>query len=135
MPSYMVDSVRQPFTATGIVDPVMEWEETPDGKRRPSRDKQDRNENTGMPLWGVEVLYIQTAFGRRSTVTANVTVESETEPKPAPMTPIGFIGLQVEVRVNKAGGFVEYWSADSILETAKPAQSGQTRTPSGDKAA
>jgi hypothetical protein len=135
MPSYMVDSMRQPFTATGIVDPVMEWEEMPDGKRRPSRDKQARNENTGMPLWGVEVLYIQTAFGRRSTVTANVTVECETEPKPAPMTPIGFTGLQVEVRVNKAGGFIEYWSAESIIDTSKPAQLGQPRGSSGEKAA
>jgi hypothetical protein len=70
MPSYMVDSMRQPFTATGIVDAVMEWEETPEGKRRPSKDKQARNEATGMPLWAVEVLYVQTSFGRRSTVTA-----------------------------------------------------------------
>jgi hypothetical protein len=131
MPSYMVDSMRQPFTATGIVDAVMEWEETPDGKRRPSKDKQARNENTGMPLWSVEVLYIQTSFGRRSTVTANVTVEHESEPKPAPMTPIGFTGLQVDVRINKAGGFAEYWSAESIIETGKSAQ----RSPASDKAA
>lgn len=133
MPSYMVDSMQQPFTATGIVDPVMEWVETPDGKRRPSKDKQARNENTGMPLWGVEVLYIQTAFGRRSTVTANVTVEAETEPKPAPMTPIGFNGLQVEVRTNKAGGLIEYWSAESIIDSGK---AGQPRSgSSGEKAA
>jgi hypothetical protein len=135
MPSYMVDSVRQPFTATGIVDPVMEWEETPDGKRRPSKDKQARDENTGMPLWGVEVLYIQTSFGRRSTVTANVTVEHESEPKPAPMTPmtpIGFTGLQVDVRINKSGGFAEYWSAESIIETGKPTPQ---RSPSSNKAA
>jgi hypothetical protein len=131
MPSYMVDSMRQPFTATGIVDAVMEWEETPDGKRRPSKDKQARNENTGMPLWSVEVLYIQTSYGRRSTVTANVTVEHESEPKPAPMTPIGFTGLQVDVRINKAGGFAEYWSAESIIETGKSAQ----RSPASDKAA
>lgn len=131
MPSYMVDSMRQPFTATGIVDPVMEWEELPDGKRRPSRDKQARNENTGMPLWDVEVLYIQTSFGKRSTVTGKVTVGSEAEPKPAPMTPIGFTGMHVEVRINKAGGYIEYWSAESIIETAKLAQRGST----GDKAA
>lgn len=132
MPSYIVDSVRQPFTATGIVDPVMEWEETPEGKHRPSKNKQARNENTGMPLWGVEVLYIQTSFDRRSTVTANVTVESETEPKPAPMTPIGFTGLQVEVRI-KAGGFIEYWSAESIIDSGK---TGQSRSgASGEKAA
>ncbi len=120
MPSYAVDSVRQPMTATGIVEPMFEWEETPEGKRRPS-DKQARNEGTGMPLWAVEVLYIQTSFGRRSTVTAKVTVDAQEEPKLAPLSPVGFVGLRAEVRTNKAGGFTEYWSADSLLEPAKTA--------------
>jgi hypothetical protein len=119
MPSYAVDTVGLPMTATGIVEPVMEWEETPEGKRRPSRDKQARDEVTGMPLWGVEVLYIQTSFARRSTVAAKVTVGHESEPKPAPLTPIGFTGLRVEVRVNQAGGFVEYWTAEGLLEPSK----------------
>jgi len=130
MPNYAVESTRQAMTATGIVDPVMEWVEGADGKRRPS-DTQARNEATGMPLWGVEMLYIQTSFGRRSTVTAMVTVDSPEEPKPAPMTPIGFNGLRVEVRVSKAGGLVETWSADSLLEPSK-ASNGR---PSGEKAA
>jgi len=129
MASYAVESTRQPMTATGIVEEVKEWEETPEGKRRPS-DKQSRNEATGMPLWGVEVLYIQTSFGRKSTVTAKVTVDAQEEPKPAPLTPIGFNGLRVEVRVNRAGGFVEVWSADSAIEASKSVN----RT-SGEKAA
>lgn len=121
MPSYAVDSTRQPMTATGIVDPVMEWTETPEGRRRPS-DTQARNEDTGMPLWGVEVLYIQTAFGRKSTVTAKVTVDSKDEPRPAPLTPIAFEGLRAEVRVNKAGGFTEIWTAGALIEPPKSAQ-------------
>lgn len=126
MANYAVDSTRQPMTATGIVEEVREWEETPDGRRRPS-ERQARNESTGMPLWGVEVLHIQTSFGRRSTVTAKVVVDAQEEPKPAPLTPIGFSGLQVEVRVNKAGGFSEVWSADSLLEASKstPRASGE----------
>lgn len=120
MPNYAVDSTRQPMTATGIVEPVMEWDETPEGRRRPS-DRQARNENTGMPLWAVEVLYIQTAFGRKSTVAAKVSVGAPDEPKPAPLTPIGFDGLLAEVRVNKAGGFVEFWTAELLLEPARQA--------------
>ena len=85
MPSYAVDSNRQSMTATGIVEAVREWEEALDGKRRPS-DRQARDEDTGMPLWGVEVLYMQTAFGRISTTTAKVTVGAVEEPKPAPLT-------------------------------------------------
>lgn len=136
MGSYAVDSMRQPMNATGIVEMVREWEETPEGKRRPS-DKQARNENTGIPLWEVEVLYIQTSFGRRSTVTARVTIEAEEEPKPSPMTPIAFTGLRVEVRVNKAGGWVEYWSADSIVEPQTAASSSPStgKPATGEKAA
>src|SRR3954454_1470632 len=129
MASYSVDSSRQPMTATGIVEAVKEWEETSDGKRRPS-DRQAHNEATGKLLWAVEVLYIQTTFGRRSTVTAKVTVDAPEEPKPAPLTPIGFNGLQVEIRLNKAGGFTEAWSAEALLEAPK-ASTG----PIGEKAA
>lgn len=119
MASYAVDSTRQPMTATGIVEPVHEWEETPEGKRRPS-ERQARNEETGMPLWAVEVLYVQTAFGRKSTVTAKVAVDAQDEPRPGPLSPIGFAGLRVETRVNKAGAFVESWSAEQVTEPPKP---------------
>lgn len=124
MASYAVDSIRQPMTGTGIVEQVMEWEETPDGKRRPSKT-QARDEATGMPLWGVEVLYIQTSFGRRSTVSAKVTVGAEEEPKVSPMTPIAFTGLAVEARPNKAGGLVEMWSADALVEGSKQSTTGK----------
>jgi hypothetical protein len=130
MPSYMVDSMRQPFTATGIVDAVMEWEETPEGKRRPSKDKQARNEDTGVSLWQVEVLYFQTSFGRRSTVTARVQVEAEVEPNLRSLGPVAFEGLRVEVRINSAGGFVEYWSAERLLTAPKEAPK-----PAGERAA
>lgn len=73
-----------------------------------------------MPLWGVEVLYIQTTFGRRSTVSSKVTVGSQQEPKPSPLTAVGFENLGVEVRTNKAGGLVEVWSADGLIEAPKP---------------
>jgi hypothetical protein len=110
------------MTASGIVEAVREWEETPEGRRRPS-DKQARNEDTGMPLWEVEVLYIQRSFGRPSTVTARVVVEAVDEPRPSPMTPIGFTGLRVETRVNKAGGWTEFWSADAIIDGENPGAS------------
>ena len=120
MATYAVDSIRQPMIATAIVEPVVEWEETPDGRRRPS-DRQARNEDTGMPLWAVEVLYTQTSFGRASTVTAKVTVGAEQQPVPGRLSPVGFTGLRVEARANKAGGFVEVWSAEALME---PARSG-----------
>ncbi|MGL4176374.1 MAG: hypothetical protein ACRCSN_09890 [Dermatophilaceae bacterium] len=120
MPSYVVDSQKQPMTATGIVEMAREWEEGADGRRRPS-EKQARNENTGMPLWAVEVIYVQTTYGRKATVTAKVTVDSMDEPKPSPLTPVTFGGLVVEVRVTKAGGLIESWSAESVDTGARAA--------------
>ena len=128
MATYAVDSTRQVMIATAIVEPVREWEETPDGRRRPS-ERQARDEGTGMPLWAVEVLYAQTSFGRESTLTAKVTVGAEEQPSPARLAPIGFVGLRVEIRANKAGGFVEVWSAEALMNADKA-----TGKPSGTSA-
>lgn len=130
MPSYAIDSDRHNLTATGIVEQVFEWEETADGRRRPS-DKPARNENTGMPLWRVEVIYVQETYGRKSTVTAKVLVDSPDEPKVAPLTPVKFTRLVVELRV-KGGSLIEAWSADSLTDGQKGVQ---RPSPSSDKAA
>ncbi len=119
MATYAVDSSRQNMITTGIVEPLREWEETSDGRRRPS-ERQARDEQTGMPLWAIEVLYTQTSFGRESTVTAKVTVPVEHQPIPGRLAPIGFTDLRVDIRVNKAGGFSEVWSADSVTDSSKP---------------
>src|SRR3954453_20628508 len=121
MASYAVDSERQFMKATGIVEVVPEWLDYPDGRRRPS-DRQARSEVTGMPLWAVEVLYVQSAFGRSSTVTAKVTVGSVEEPRPVEMAPIVFAGLRGEARTNKAGGWVESWSAEGLADAASGKQ-------------
>ncbi len=120
MASYAVDSRRQEMTATGIVEAVHDWEEVGEGRRRPS-EHQARDENTGMPLWAVEVLYTQTSYGRESSLTAKVTVGSVEKPTPARLAPVEFAGLRVEIRLNKAGGFSEYWSAEALADTAKVA--------------
>jgi len=116
MPNYAVDSRKQTMVATGVVGIVQEWEEI-DGGRRPS-DRQARDEATGMPLWNVEVLYQQASYGRVSSVTAMVAVGSVDEPKVTPLTQVGFEGLRVEVRVNKAKALVEAWSADALAAAA-----------------
>ena len=135
MATYAVDSSRQAMIATAIVEPVMEWDEFPDGRRRPS-DRQARSDATGMPLWAVEVLYTQTSFGRESTVTAKVTVGAEEQPSPIRLAPIGFVGLRVEIRTNKAGGFVEVWAAEALMDAGKPtAKQSDTPTSSTSPAA
>ncbi len=114
MPGYVVDSSKQPMVATGVVSVEPEWQEKPGGGRRP-KDVQARHEDTGMPLWGVEVMYQQVTYGRVSSVVASVTVQSVEQPNVTALGPIGFDGLRVEVRVIKASGvLVENWTADSL---------------------
>ena len=117
MASYAVESSRQSMLATGLVNEVKEWEDKPGGGRQISK-LQARDEATGMPLWGVEVLYQQSAFGRESTVTAPVVIGSVDKPAPKAFTPVQFAGLTVEVRGNKSGGFSENWRADGLLGAA-----------------
>jgi hypothetical protein len=114
MATYAIDSGRTTLVGTGIVEPVMDWTETADGSRRPS-EHQARDEATGMPLWGVEVLHQQTSWGRASTVTARVTVGAPAQPVVGQFAPVGFRGLTVDVRVNrKSGALTETWRAEEI---------------------
>lgn len=113
MPNYAVDSSKQSMVATGVVGIVQEWAVLPDGSRRPS-EAQARDEDTGMPLWNVEVLYQQVSYGRVSSVTAMVALGSLEQPVVPSLGLVTFEGLRVEVRVNKAKALVEAWAADGL---------------------
>ncbi|WP_380163782.1 hypothetical protein [Jannaschia sp. R86511] len=114
MPAYVVDSSKQPMVATGVVDAKFDWVETAGGGRAQS-DVQTRDDDTGMPVWGVEVMYQQVQYGRTSSVIASITVPAYDRPDVTALGPITFEGLKVEVRINKnTGGLVEYWSAETI---------------------
>lgn len=114
MPSFAIDGKRSGFRSTGIVDQVFEWLDGSDGKRRQS-DVQARDEQTGMPLWNVEVIYRQTSYGRESNTTAPVRVGSPVKPVLAEFAPVEFLGLVVEVRMLKGGtGLGESWRAEAI---------------------
>jgi hypothetical protein len=117
---YAIDSQRQAMKATGIVNPAMAWEDTSNG-RRPSKDQQERHEQTGMPLWDLEVSYRTESFGQVATANAMVRVGAQERPAPEEYSPITFKVLQVEVYRTKAGGVGERWSAEAIDQmTAMP---------------
>lgn len=129
MTAYAVDSKRQGMRSTGIVEEVFEWVEL-DGKRRPS-DVQAREEESGMPLWSVEVIYQQATWGRTATVTSKVTVGMPQQPVLAEFEPIEFVDLVAEVRTNKAGGLVESWSANRVVDGKPTSQSSGQPSGSG----
>lgn len=132
MTAYAVDSKRQGMRSTGIVEEIFEWVER-DGKRRPS-DVQARDEDSGMPLWSVEVIYKQQSWGRVSSVTNRVSVGMPQRPVLGEFDPVEFVDLRAEVRVNQAGGLVESWTADRIAD-GKPAAQGSGQASSSSKAA
>jgi hypothetical protein len=124
MTAYAIDSKRQKMRSTGIVEEVFEWVER-DGKRRPS-EVQARDEESGMPLWSVEVIYQQQTWGRVSSVTNRVSVGMPQRPVLGEFDPVEFVDLRAEVRVNQAGGLVESWTANRISDGKPAAQpSGQ----------
>ncbi|WP_129782865.1 hypothetical protein [Promicromonospora panici] len=121
MATFAVDSNRQQMVATGVVEPVMEWVETAEGKRRPG-DNQARQENTGLPLWGVEVVYQSESWGRVSTESVKVTVPAMQMPAPSLFTPIQFEDLVASVRVDRrSGGLTTSWEAAAIAQMADTA--------------
>jgi hypothetical protein len=136
MPAYVVDSSKQPMVATGVVDARFDWVETPGGGRAQS-DQQSRDEDTGMPVWGVEVMYQQVQYGRTSSVVASVTVPAYDRPEVTALGPIAFDNLRVEVRVIKTtGALVEYWSAEGIAaavpgSSRRPGSSSSSTSGSG----
>ena len=118
MATFAVDSNRQQMVATGVVEPVMEWVETADGKRRPG-DNQAREQDTGLPLWGVEVVYQSESWGRVSTESVKVTVPAQAMPAPSLFTPIQFNDLVASVRVDRRNnGLSTSWEAAGIAQMA-----------------
>ena len=101
--------------ATGIANAVKEWGVDAQNKRFKT-ETQDRDPNTGMPKWGVEVFQRRVNFGEDCTVTLVVEVGASEKPDPVPMTPVVFEGLEVSIFPTKAGGLQERWSAEAIAD-------------------
>ena len=134
MASFAVDSNRQQMAATGVVEAMPEWVETAEGKRRPG-ENQARQVETGLPLWGVEVLYQTESWGRVSTETVKVTVPAMEQPDPGMFKPIVFAGLVANARVDRrTNGLSVSWEAEGIASIdGKPV--GATAGGAGSKAA
>jgi hypothetical protein len=134
MPEFPVESPRILLNATGVVNRVMEWGQDAQGKRFKT-ETQERDPDTGMLKWGLEVFHQRVNFGEDCTVTLMVEVGAAERPDPVPMTPVVFEGLQVSIYKNKAGGLEERWSAEAIprptaLRRPRPARRARrARTP------
>lgn len=134
MATYAVDSKRQSMTATGVVNAVHDWEDGPDGNRRQS-ERQALDEDSRMPLWGVEVIYRTVSFGTEQSARAQVIVPVPLKPEIAEFSPIEFGDLVASARATKAGQLVESWRAGGIASHTPRKDADKTPAGSGDKAA
>jgi hypothetical protein len=118
MPTFPIDATRATLIATGKSTPVLEWIE---GAARGAVRPQQRDENSGLLLWVVDVL-IDDDDATRAAV-AGVQVPSLDAPVVQKFRPVAFTGLRVDVYVQRAtGALVCRWTADGI-ENGKPASS------------
>jgi len=99
--------------ATGHVEAVAIWEDQ--AGRRVLTDRQERDETTGWPLWTVHAMV---PTGDRPELLA-IRVPAQQQPVVTAFGPIDLHGLEVNVRVDKAGKLAGYWSAVGVTDPAQ----------------
>ena len=100
---------------TGIVNPKVEWVEGADGRR--VRSDVQALDDHGVPLWLGSTTRLTENFGRQSETLADVTAPSPERPNVRRHDDAQFVGLAVEVRVNKTTGqLVETFTALGLVE-------------------
>ena len=107
-----VDASQLGPVATGHCEAVMIWEDQ--GGRRVLTDRPELDETTGHPLWTV---YVMVPTGDRPELLA-VRVPAAQRPVVMAFAPIDLHGLEVAVRVDKAGKLAGYWAAVGVADPA-----------------
>lgn len=108
------------FVSAGQPDPVMVWAE--EGGRRVLTDRQEHDDATGDPVWTAYVM--PTAAERPEVV--QVRVPAKVQPVLTLFGPVDVVGLEVNVRVDKAGKLAQYWSAAEVRDAGQgPRRNGQ----------
>ena len=118
-----VDSTRFKAMFTGNYEPAREWTERADGSR--TRSDVQASDDSGVPLWDVEIVFSDRVYGQNRTESVMVSVPSKTEPVITGFTPAAFVGLTVNAYGTKTGMRTS-WTADG-LAAAKPAAQGEHR--------
>ena len=114
-----IDSERLSAVYAGSVEPVVQWNEGPDGRRVPG--DQETNDNH-VPMWTVHAIVI----GGDRPETIAVRVPAPTCPQPGPLEPAAFERLRCTARVNKrSGALAVYWAADGLADARRNGQHKQ----------
>lgn len=113
---FPIDSERLAAVYAGSVEPVVTWNEGPDGRRVPG----DQETNDGnVPMWSVHCIVL----GGDRPETIAVRLPAPTCPQPGPLEPAAFERLRCTARINKRSGLLStYWTADGLAEVRRNGQ-------------
>jgi hypothetical protein len=117
MPRYLLadNAYADLFSFTGICEPKYAWLDGDNGRRQ--RSTVQETDETGVKLWEISTTRLTENYGRLSEVVANVTVPSLDKPNCPRHQPAQFIGLTVDVRVNRSTNqLIENFSAAGLVE-------------------
>lgn len=92
---YALDDQKFQATLTGVVNPVPVFGDN----GRPTGEHA--SDESGVPLWGVEIMRTVKQFGREQGEISTVQVPSAMEPKAQALTPARFRGLVLNVYVKR----------------------------------
>lgn len=98
------------LVSAGTPEAVMRWDDK-DGRRIMS-EHQEVDPDTGQRLWTV---FAMPTLAERPEV-LQVRVTADQQPVLSMFGPIRVEGLSVNVRKDKAGAIVQYWSASSVAD-------------------
>ena len=114
-----VDGQRITLVSTGKVHPVPVFE-----NGRPVDGAQERDRDTGFPLWSIDVVVDQDDAQRSEAV--GVRMPAADAPVITKWQPVTFDALVMAVRNYKADGTSAYWYAAGVVAApGRPARSGE----------
>jgi hypothetical protein len=114
-----VDGGRISLVSTGKVHMVPVWDQA---TKRMIEGQQERDADTGMPLWTVDVVIDGDDDARSEAI--GVRLPALSAPLVTKWQPVTFEGLVVAVRTNRAGGMTAYWSASGVAGVPAPRRNG-----------
>lgn len=107
-----IDAAPLNFVSAGQPEPVMVWEDV--AGRRTLTDRQEHDDH-GRPVW---TCYVMATTAERPEV-ISLRVPADQQPVLSQFGPVTLVGLEVNVRVDKAGKLAQYWAASEVRDGAQ----------------
>lgn len=128
-----IDTSQMTLISTGKAAPRPVWVERSDGSRRPDPNGAQEKDESGTPMWTVDVLLDDDDADRSETL--GIVVPSVTKPELPKWRPVQFSGLTASVRVDRNGKLAMYFAAAGITANSTGGNSRSTSKAASEEAA